>query len=44
VGRIPYDETATMAMIQEMTVVEFSDNEFSNNVKIIWENIRRKLK
>gem|GEM_PF-3668638 len=31
-------------MIQEMTVVEFSDNEFSNNVKIIWENIRRKLK
>jgi len=44
VGRIPYDETATMAMIREMTVVEFSDNEFSNNVKIIWENIRRKLK
>ncbi|TFH42317.1 MAG: 4Fe-4S dicluster domain-containing protein, partial [ANME-2 cluster archaeon] len=37
VGRIPYDETATMAMIREMTVVEFSDNEFSNNVKIIWE-------
>ncbi|NIA03084.1 MAG: (4Fe-4S)-binding protein [Nitrospirae bacterium] len=44
VGMIPYDETATTAMIHEMTVVEFSDGEFSNNLKKIWENIRRKLK
>jgi len=44
VGKIPYDETPTKAMIQEKTIIEFSDNEFSNNVKNIWENIRRKLK
>ena len=43
VGRIPYDETPTMAMIKEMTVVEFSDNEFSKNIKKIWENIKGKL-
>ncbi|MBU3925535.1 4Fe-4S binding protein [Patescibacteria group bacterium] len=44
VGKIPYDETPTKAMIQEKTIIEFSDNEFSNNVKNIWESIRRKLK
>jgi len=43
VGRIPYDETPTMAMIREMTVVEFSDSEFSNNIIKIWENIKWKL-
>ncbi|MCD4840596.1 MAG: (4Fe-4S)-binding protein, partial [Methanosarcinales archaeon] len=44
VGRIPYDETPTMAMIREMTVVEFSDSEFSNNIIKIWQNIKGKLK
>jgi MinD superfamily P-loop ATPase len=44
VGKIPYDETPTKAMIQEKTIIEFYDGEFSNNVKNIWENIRRKLK
>jgi MinD superfamily P-loop ATPase len=43
VGKIPYDETPTKAMIQEKTIIEFSDGDFSNNVKNIWENIRRKL-
>ncbi len=40
VGKIPYDETPTKAMIQKKTIIEFSDSEFSNNVKNIWENIR----
>jgi MinD superfamily P-loop ATPase len=44
VGRIPYDETPTMAMIREMTVVEFSDSDFSNNITKIWDNIKGKLK
>jgi len=44
VGKIPYDETPTMAMIREMTVVEFSDSEFSNNIIKIWQNIKGKLK
>ncbi|MCG7850829.1 MAG: (4Fe-4S)-binding protein, partial [ANME-2 cluster archaeon] len=44
VGKIPYDETPTMAMIKEMTIVEFSDNDFSKNIEKIWENIKGKLK
>jgi len=43
VGKIPYDETPTKAMIQEKTIIELSDSEFSNNVKNIWENIRKRL-
>jgi len=43
VGQIPYDETPTMAMIREMTVIEFSESEFSNNIIKIWENIKGKL-
>jgi MinD superfamily P-loop ATPase len=44
VGKIPYDETPTKAMIQEKTIIEFSDGEFSSHIRNIWENIRRKLK
>jgi MinD superfamily P-loop ATPase len=43
VGRIPYDETPTKAMIREMTVIEFADSGFSDNIRNIWENIRRTL-
>ena len=44
VGKIPYDTIPTQAMIKGMTVIELSDNEFSNNIKNIWERIRSKLK
>jgi MinD superfamily P-loop ATPase len=40
VGRIPYDETPIKAMIREMTVIEFADSGFSDNIRNIWENIR----
>lgn len=43
VGKIPYDETPTKAMIRELTVIEFADSEFSDNIRNIWENIRRTL-
>ncbi len=43
VGKIPYDETPTKAMIQEKTIIEFSDGNFSNKVINIWENIRKRL-
>jgi MinD superfamily P-loop ATPase len=43
VGKIAYDETPTKAMIQEKTVIELSDGEFSSNIKNIWENIRKRL-
>ncbi len=40
VGKLPYDDTPTKAMLQEMTVIEYSDSEFSKKVKKIWENVR----
>lgn len=43
VGKLPYDDTPTKAMLQEMTVVEYSDDEFSRRVKEIWENVRGHL-
>lgn len=43
VGKLPYDKAPTKAMMQEMTVIEYSDGEFSNKVKDLWENVRDKL-
>ncbi|MCM1987415.1 ATP-binding protein [Methanococcoides seepicolus] len=42
-GKLPYDDAPTKAMMQEMTVIEYSDGEFSNKVKDLWENVREKL-
>ena len=42
-GKLPYDDTPTKAMMQEMTVIEYSDGEFSKMVKGLWENIKKKL-
>ncbi|MGP8328877.1 MAG: ATP-binding protein [Methanosarcinaceae archaeon] len=43
VGILPYDETPTKAMLQEMTVIEYSNNDFSAKVKDLWENVRKHL-
>jgi MinD superfamily P-loop ATPase len=37
VGMIPYDEAFTQAMIQEQTIIEFSENGVSTNIRGIWE-------
>jgi MinD superfamily P-loop ATPase len=39
VGKLPYDEIATKAMIQEKTVVEFSEGEFTAEIKKIWARV-----
>jgi len=39
VGLIPYDEDFTRAMIQEQTIIEFSDNGLSYALQCIWEKI-----
>ncbi len=44
VGRIPYDETATRAMMSERTVVEFSDGALSGKLREIWEKVEERLK
>ena len=42
-GRIPYDDITTKAMIKEMSVIEFSDGVFSENIRGIWDVIKRAI-
>jgi len=44
VGRIPYDETATKAMMEGRTIVEFSDGELANTLRDIWRKVEKALK
>lgn len=44
VGKIPYDDTATQAMLAEKTVVEFTDGPFAKTIKEIWDKIEKALK
>ena len=40
VGRLPYDKVTTDAMINEKTVVEYSDSEMSRGLKKVWEKVK----
>ncbi len=49
-GRLPYDDIATKAMLQEQTVIEYAknsehanENEFANQVREIWAKVEEKL-
>lgn len=44
VGKLPYDTIVTEAMIQEKTVIEFSDGDFSDKIKKMWKKIEDILK
>ena len=43
VGKFPYDDTPTKAMLVEKTVVEYSDGEFSKRMTEVWENVMEHL-
>lgn len=43
-GKIPYDDVATEAMIEEKTVIEYSDSEVSQEINKIWNEIESFLK
>jgi MinD superfamily P-loop ATPase len=43
VGKIPYDNIVTKSMIHEKTIIEYKENDFSNLIIKLWENIRRRL-
>ena len=43
VGKIPYDDTATKAMLAEKTVVEYSDGPLAQNIKDIWQKVEAAL-
>lgn len=40
VGRIPYDNITTMAMIEEKSVIEYSDCDFTKNIIEIWNKVK----
>jgi len=43
VGKIPYDNTMTRAMVNEKTVIEFSNGILSNKITEMWNHIKGKL-
>ncbi len=42
-GRLPYDDVDTEAMIEEETIVEHSDSELSDKVREIWSKLEADL-
>ncbi|KYK21958.1 (4Fe-4S)-binding protein [Thermoplasmatales archaeon SG8-52-4] len=44
VGKLPYDNIVTEAMIREETVVEYSKGDFSNIIIDMWKKIGERLK
>lgn len=44
VGKLPYDNLATEAMINEQTVIEYSNSELSKRLKEIWEKVESSLR
>ncbi len=43
-GKLPYDDVATKAMINEQTVIEHSNSELSKRLKEVWEKIELSLR
>ena len=39
VGRLPYDDVATKAMLDEKSVIEFSDGDLSSQIRSLWMGI-----
>ncbi len=44
VGKLPYDNVMTKAMIQEQSVIEFSDGALSHDLRQMWKKILEVLK
>lgn len=43
IGKIPYDAIMTQAMVNEKTVIEFSDGNLSDKIVNMWEKIKVRL-
>ncbi len=39
-GTIPYDKSITEAQMKEMSIVEYTDNEVTRQIKKIWDKIK----
>jgi len=43
VGKLPYDQIVTQAMIHEQSVIEYSTDHFAQQLKTVWENVHQRL-
>ena len=44
VGKIPFDNTFTQAMVEGKTIIEYEDSDLGERVKNIWEKISAKIR
>jgi MinD superfamily P-loop ATPase len=44
VGKIPFDNTFTKAMVEGKTVMEYNDSDLAERIKNIWENISARIR
>jgi MinD superfamily P-loop ATPase len=43
VGKLPYDTVITKAMINQQSIIEFSDGTLSHEIQKMWQNIQGRL-
>ena len=43
-GRIRYDSAVTDAMVNEMSVVEYTKSGAAEDIRTLWENVSQKLR
>jgi len=44
VGKLPYDNIVTEAMVHEQNILEYSKGDFSNSIAKMWEKINERLR
>jgi MinD superfamily P-loop ATPase len=44
VGKIPFDNTFTKAMVEGKTIMEYNDSDLAERIKSIWENISARIR
>ena len=42
-GTIPYDKSVTEAQVKGLSVIEYADNQVTDSIKQIWQEIRGKV-
>ena len=42
-GRVRYDKVVTDAMVNEVSMVEYTDSGASIDIKVLWNNVYKKL-
>jgi len=43
IGKISYSKEFTEAMLRELTIIEYSDNDISGEIRNLWKKLSKKL-